>query len=494
MSARGASARDHELREHVDGAWRAPALPLPDWICDASDGTRLVAQRASDAGSLERALAAAARAHEDGVWSEVPAAERAQVLREIAGHLEAEVAEIADLDARTTGVVCTQTRLLAQVVPRCFATAAEVLLQRAGPTLLPGAHGPVEVHRLPLGPAAVIAPWNAPAAIAAHKLASALAAGCPVVLKPSEWAPHSAQAIGRAIVAAGLPRGVFQLVHGGAGVGDALVADPRVAAVSFTGGLAGGRAVAARCAHALRPVQLELGGNNPLVVLASADLDAAANGVVAGLTTLNGQWCRALGRVLVDRRVSAELLERVLERLAALRVGHALDAASELGPQAHARQREAVRRALAELAAAGATLLAPSRLPAELAGWFVAPTIAIGADAARARDEIFGPVATWHTFERAGEALALARDTGHGLAAYVFGEEGEAFALGRKLHVGSVKVNAVTVLGLHPLAPRAAWGLSGLGDEGAVETFELFRGTRVVGAAAGALAATSGSR
>jgi phenylacetaldehyde dehydrogenase len=273
------------------------------------------------------------------------------------------------------------------------------------------------------------------------------------------------------------------LLHGDATVGRQLVADPRVRVVSFTGGLEGGRAVAAACAHAMKPVQLELGGNNPLVVLADADLDAAADGVVAALTTLNGQWCRALGRLLVARPVEAALLGRVLDRLGRLRLGDSRDPHSQMGPLIAEVHRRRVQSAIHALRAeAGGVLHAPTPLPA-LRGAFLAPTLLTGVAAERARDEIFGPAATVHAFDDEAEALALANGTDFGLAAYVYGRESRALAFARKVRAGVVKVNGVGLLGLHTDAPRPAWGLSGLGDEGTRETFEHFRGSHTVGVA-----------
>jgi phenylacetaldehyde dehydrogenase len=475
----------YELREHVDGRWATPATTLDGWIHDPNDGARLVPMRASAPASLELALATATRVHLSGAWGERPAEERAALLRAVAEQLESRRDLIAHLDAHLTGVIHGLTRMFAAIAPRAFAAAAEQAVRRSETVLMPGQHGAVELHRLPLGPALVIAPWNAPAAIAAHKIASALAAGCPVIVKPSEYALQSCQVIVEAAEAAGLPPGVLQLVHGAGDVGDALGADPRIRAVSFTGGLAGGRAVAHRSAERIRPVQLELGGNNPLLVLPGADVEAAAEGIKEGLTLLGGQWCRALGRVLVHRSLAPALLEAVRGRLAHVRLGHSLAADSQMGPMAHARQQGHVRAALDRLLGAGGTAHAPTPLP-ELAGWFVAPTLVTGVPAERATEEIFGPVATWHEFDAVDEALALARLGDHGLAAYVYGPEDEALRVARRVHAGSIKINQVSVLAANPMAPRPAWGLSGLGDEGVVETFEFFRGSRVVTRGAGA--------
>ena len=278
-------------------------------------------------------------------------------------------------------------------------------------------------------------------------------------------------------------RHTLQLLHGGAQTGAALTGDDRVRAVSFTGGLAGGRAVAAACAQGIKPAQLELGGNNPLVVLEDADIAAAIDGVVAALTTLNGQWCRALGRLLVHRERQDELLAGVMERLANIRLGSSLDPDSQMGPLVSRGHRDLVASRLASLRSLGGECHQATPLP-DLPGWFLPPTLLTGLDPAQTLEEIFGPVAVVHAFDNDAEAIKLANQTPFGLAAYVFGEEQHAWTVARGIRSGLTKINAVTLFNLHPAAPRPAWGLSGLGDEGTRETYEFFRGTRVIGVAA----------
>jgi phenylacetaldehyde dehydrogenase len=468
-----------ELREHIAGRWSTPSIALETWTCDPNEGTRLVPMRASSPSSLEGALATAARIHRTGVWGDRSAEERARTLRSIAAELEPRADGMARLDAQASGVVLALTRKFAAIASRAFLAAADQVEQRGQPIRRTVAGGVVEQHRLPLGPALVIVPWNAPSAIAAHKVASALAAGCPVVLKPSEYAPQSCQMLVEAAEAGGLPPGVLQLVHGAGAVGDALALDARIAAVSFTGGLGGGRAVARRSAEHIRPVQLELGGNNPLIVLPGADVVATGKAIAAGLTLLGGQWCRALGRVFVHQSLAVPLFEASLAALGAVRIGHSLAETSEMGPMAHAAQLAAAQGAIERLARHGGTPHTRTPLPS-LAGWFAAPTLITGVASKDATDEIFGPVASWHTFDDVDQALEMSRAGNYGLAAYVFGQEDRALGVARRLHAGSIKINEVSVFALDPMAPRPAWGLSGLGDEGVVETFEFFRGSRVV--------------
>ena len=468
-----------QLQNYIAGQWEAVPQQLDVPLCNASTGEVIGYQVQSHAEQAKRALACADKSYQAALgWCSLSATERAAYLLKAADSLETRAEHIAELDSLFTGVIISLTSRLAQICSAAFRGAAGLLQEdeRAG------SNGKLLIERTALGPAAIIGPWNAPAGIMAHKLASALAAGCPALVKPSEWAPHSVQVIVQALQEAGLPADACQLLHGTAETGTQLVADPRVAAVSFTGGLAGGRAVARACAEQVRPAQLELGGNNPLLVLEDAQVEKAAAGVVTAMTTLNGQWCRALGRLLVHKRLEAELLECVKHKLAGLALGNALDPDSAMGPLAHRRHRQLIEGQVAALRDKGGAIHQCTPLPA-LGGWFYPPTIITGLRPEDTIEEIFGPVACLHGFDDDEQAVQLANQTPYGLAAYVFGDEDHCWQVARKIRAGVTKINAVTLLNLSPEAPRPAWGLSGLGDEGTRETFEFFRGTRVIGVA-----------
>ena len=476
--------------DHLAGAAVEPTERRGVWIEDPNTGAALQEQARSSADAVEAALDHAARLHEAGTWRDLPAAERAAALSAVADELEPMVPEIATWEAATSGATIGTTSMLGFIVHAAFRLAAQQLAEGVLSARFDGPTGrPVEVERTGWGPAVLLVPWNAPAPMAAHKAASALAAGCPVILKPPERVPHGTAAIGAAAdavaAAGGLPAGLVQVVHGGPEVGGALVSDPRCRAVSFTGGIEGGRAVAVRCAEQLKPVQLELGGHAPLLVLPDAEVDHAAEAAVALLTTLNGQWCRALGRLLLPADRADEVLAAVTERLSGVRLGHSLDPTSLMGPIVHRDHLELLRGRVDELVAAGGTAVSPTPLPdaAELAGGnWLAPTLVGGVDPSLTTGEIFGPVASVHTYGTVEEALALANGTGYGLEAYVVGtDEDAAMEVARRVVAGGVKVNGASPISLHLMAPRPAWGISGLHDEGTVETIEFFGGNRVVG-------------
>ena len=471
------------LLNYIDGAVEAPTQARGNTLRDPNNRQPLQAQMSSAPERVEAALAAAHAAHNAGEWEETPAATRADILDRIADQLAqpAMCERIAYADAITTGAVINVTRHMAQLAPFVFRSAANYI--RAGhlSQKLPGKMGEVEYFRRPWGPALLVSPWNGPTAIGSHKIASALAAGAPCIMKPSEWAPHSALLMAEVIHAQGLPRGTFQLTCGSRHIGGQMVGDARIKAISFTGGTAGGRVIAQSCASQFKPTQLELGGNNPLVVFEDADLEQAAIGITYGLTNLNAQWCRALGRVLVHRSVREELLARVRHHLAAVRLGHSLDEKSDMGPLIHQQQYDSVLAEVERLRSLGGTVIQATALP-DLDGYFVPPTLIDGCDPADTAEEIFGPVATMHCFDTQAQALQLANGTPYGLAAYVYsGDLQRAFEFGRRIRTGGVKINGYSLLSLSPAAPRGAWGLSGLGEEGAGQTIEFFTGARVVG-------------
>ncbi len=472
-----------ELRDWVGGH----ALPVLQssriQLHDPNSGRPDEPMAYTDARRIEDALTCAHDIHQSRTWAYAEPNLRARALEQIAGALEARIEEIGLVAAERTGVVIAQTRRFASLLPIIFKAASTIAREMTMKTVS-GANGPVEIHRLPIGPALCISPWNAPTVIAAHKVASALAVGCPVILKPSEWAPHTANILAEAIYESDLPAGVFQLLHGDGDVGAALTADERIRAVSFTGGLAGGRAVAMSCAQQIKPAQLELGGNNPLVVLKDADMELASDGVVSALTLMNAQWCRALGRILVHESRANELLDAVAEKLSALQMGPSTAETSDMGPLIHAQHFDTIHKGQAALVSAGGTAHSWTNIPAG-DGYFYPPTIVTGCEPKDTVGEIFGPVAALHTFGEEEEMFSLVHQAPYGLASYIFGDETRAMHWARRFEIGATKVNGVTVTSLNPHAPRAAWRLSGLGIEGHRETANFFCGIGVAGIAGG---------
>jgi phenylacetaldehyde dehydrogenase len=465
------------IRELVGGTAALPAEELPGVLTDSDTGEELGPQRASSAASVEKALATAAAVHENGSWSELPREERAAALRQLGKEISSRVEELAALDSRDTGVPLSTTTMFLGAVSALFEPAA--LQVEAGfehEEKQSAAVGGCDQWRLPWGPAAVFLPWNAPAHMAIVRTADALTAGSPIILKPSEWAPHSSGPLAEAFQAA-LPEGVVQILHGGPAVGASIVGDDRIAAVSYPGGVNGGKAVAQACAAALKPVDLELSGNNPVVVLPGEDPMAVAGQVVVAATMLNGQYCVGARRLIVPEDEVEAYAAAVGAVFDALPIGPAMDAATALGPLAHEPHRARLEEQLDEFAAAGCDVRRHGTLPASN-GHFFAPAVVVGQQATTYKEEVFGPVLQVLGYRDREDAVRIANDHAYGLCAYVFGSDrDEARAVGRRLRAGIVRLNSP--FGAPDVMPLAnVWGISGLGVIG--EGPKFFSGLRFV--------------
>jgi aldehyde dehydrogenase (NAD+) len=302
------------------------------------------------------------------------------------------------------------------------------------------------------GVVGLITPWNFPVSIPVWKLAPALVAGNTVVLKPAPETPWSASLVGDLFEEAGLPKGVLSIVHGDAAPAKALIEHPDVRAISFTGSTEVGRAIERRCAELHKPVQCELGGKNPLLVLADADLDAAARAVALGAFGSTGQRCTATSRAIVHESVADDLVARVVALARGVRAGHPLDASTTMGPSVSQRQLDTVL-AYMEVGRGEGTLVAGGERLVEGAlarGYFPAPTIfdGVARDARIATEEIFGPVLSVLRFESVDDAARIANAVEFGLTSSVFTSDiGAAFQLVEALDTGMTQVNAPTVGG-----------------------------------------------
>ena len=467
-------------RDLIDGAREVPGDSLPLELADPTTGEPLGRAACTSGAALERAIAAAARVHADGSWGDLDAQTRAAALERIAGELESRASEIGAAEAMGSGVPIAIASAFGGATAGSFREAIG-LMREAGDVEDLGEPGrPVELWRLPWGPAAVLVPWNAAAAMAAKKTAFALAAGAPVVLKAPERSPWGCNLVAEAIEAAGLPPGTFQLVHGGAEVGASLTGDPRVRAVSFTGSVRAGRSSARSAPEDFKALQLELGGNNPVIVLPDADVEATAASLASGMIKLNGQWCEGPGKVLVPPALHDTLVAALLAALAAFRMGPHDDPSTELGPLSSTVHRAELDRQVASLVARGGTVHASHEPP--VTGAFWSPRVITDVAASDAVEEMFGPVVTVHPVPSVDEALMIANGSPYGLAAYVFGgDTGAAMAVARRLRFGEVKVNGTSLLDLAPGSAQSFWRASGIGGHGDRDVMAFFRGTQVVG-------------
>jgi acyl-CoA reductase-like NAD-dependent aldehyde dehydrogenase len=401
-------------------------------------------------------------------WSERTAAERASVLAAAASLAEKRAEEIARDMTQETGKPLREARgeatRLATTL-RYFAADAwlprgELYEQSAGP-------GDVYTLRRPLGVAGLITPWNFPVAIPAWKAAPALAAGNTLVLKPSEDAPVSALHFARCLVDAGLPSGVLNVVLGrGSATGEALIVQPEVRAISFTGSTAVGELVRnAATARGVR-VQLELGGQNPLIVMADADLNRSVEAAYAGAFLAAGQKCTATRRIFVQDEVYDEFRERFVERISRALIGDPNDPSTEIGPLVNRRQFDVVIGAIAQAQNDGATLLSGGT-HIDDDGYFVAPTLfeQVSPEAALARDELFGPVTSLFRFATVDEAIAAANAVSFGLSAALFTSSlATSRQFIRTVQAGVIHVNSPTT-GAEVHVPFGGSNASGWGPK-----------------------------
>ena len=330
----------------------------------------------------------------------------------------------------------------------------------------PSMIGHTIVRREPVGVVAAITPWNYPQALAAFKLAPALAAGCPVVLKPSPETALDALVFGEAAAEAGLPPGVLNVVAGGADAGAHLVSHPGVDKVSFTGSTVAGRIIGEVCGRLLRPVTLELGGKSAAIILDDADLDATMVGLRVQSFANNGQTCYLNSRILAPRSRYDEVVQALAALAEGLNVGDPLDPATDIGPVVSQRQRERILGYIDAGTADGARLVAGGGIPKDQPrGWFVEPTVFADVSNAHriAREEIFGPVLAVIPYDDDAEAVAIANDSDFGLGGTVWSADTErATSVARSVQTGTIGVNAYN---LDIGAPFGGVKASGLGRE-----------------------------
>lgn len=463
-----------------------------DWVRDTSAGsmdhvnpaTGAVQRSFPVAGPREVESAVAAAQAAAPAWAAMPIGQRHRILASIATSLRVRADEFGLITTMETGMLNRAGRLLAPIAADWFAYYAGWLDKVTGSVYPVDGTFDYTIAE-PFGVVAVILTWNGPTASIGMKVAPALAAGCTVVLKPPELAPFSSNLFGRICLDAGLPPGVLNIVPGGPEAGECLVRHPRVDKISFTGGPATAARIQAACAQSLTPLVLELGGKSANIVFADADLDSAVAAAARGVSSMSGQVCVAPTRLLVERSVYAQVVERVAGTLTQVKIGDPFDPGSEMGPviSAAAADRILSMVASARESAAGHVVLQGERQGAELArGFYVSPTVVADVDSASeiAQEEVFGPVLSVMPFDGDDEAVKLANDTRYGLAAYLHTTNlARVHTLARRLKVGNVSVNGgLAVAG--PVAPFGGMKDSGYGKEGGLPGLQEFLRTKNV--------------
>ncbi|MEN9774881.1 MAG: hypothetical protein RL322_1951 [Pseudomonadota bacterium] len=424
----------------------------------------------ADAALVDQAVAAARASFRSGVWSKRSVGKRQDVLMRIHDVVRAHAAELAELECLNTGIVMRELKL--RHIERAaynFRFFAEHIGQSAGQVYTQTEGYQTVVVREPVGVAALLAPWNAPVALASMKVAAAIAFGNSCVLKPSEQTPLALHRFVELLHDAGLPPGVVNLVNGrGPVTGHSLVSHPDIDLVSFTGGTETGRSIMAAAGQNLVPCTMELGGKSANIVFASADAERALDGALLGIFSNNGQQCLAGSRILVERRIADDFIARFTERARRIRIGDPMDDATELGPLASRAHMQRVLGFVETARADGCSLITGGRRPDSAGeGFYVEPTAVLApSNAVRvAQDEIFGPFATFILFDTLEQAIDIANDSRFGLVSYVWSEHlPTVMRASEGLRSGVVWVNTPMMRELR--APFGGYRESGVGREG----------------------------
>lgn len=466
---------------HINGEWVDTTDKYE--IRSPATGELVATVAKGGVAEVDAAVAAAKAAHVEGTWRNTPPAERAALVNTVAERMGARLEELAALQTRENGATVRITGALhiglsVAQMQYIAAQAAEYEFEKSGPAI-----GPVPaegiLRREPLGVVGAIVPWNIPMLTIVWKVAPALLAGNTVVLKPDEHAPLIALELMKEFEAAGLPKGVLNVVVGdGEDAGARLSAHPDVRKVAFTGSTSVGQSILAASADSVKQVTLELGGKGPNIILEDADLSVAIDGSIYACMANNGQACEAGTRLLVPSSKRDEIVERLVARVNSMKLGDPLDPATDIGPLITADQRDRVLAHLDAAQAQGAKIATGGSAPEgeEFAnGNFVEPTVVVDVtnDMRIAREEVFGPVLSVITYDTVEEAIAIANDTDYGLSAGVWGSnEEQVLDVARQLEAGMIFVNDWHVL--HPAYPFGGYKQSGLGREGGPDALDEY--------------------
>jgi len=437
-----------------------------------------------DAGieDIDSAVLAAREAFDKGIWSTYTGTQRSRLLRKLGDILTRDAELLASCESKDNGKLYREMLGQWKYIPEWFYYFAGLADKLQGDTIPSDRNNFfIYTRREPIGVVAAITAWNSPGLLLTFKLAPGLAAGCTFVVKPSEHAPVSTIELAKRFDEAGFPPGVFNVITGAGATGSNLVNHPGIDKVAFTGATQTGKKIAAAAASNLTRVSLELGGKSPNIVFDDADLEVASNGAIAGIFGATGQTCMAGSRLLVQDTVHDELLERIVARTKAIRMGDPLDVDTEMGPIANAPQLDKVLEYIEVGLKDGAKLITGGKQNLKLGQMFVEPTIF--ADVTNnmriAREEVFGPILSIIKFKTEEEAISIANDTRFGLAAAVWSQNvHRAHRVAHQIRAGTVWINAYRVVSF--LTPFGGFKESGLGRENGMDSIREYTETKSV--------------
>ena len=437
-----------------------------------------------NAADVERAVAAATRALP--VWNALKPADRGRLLLRVADLIDHDAEALAAAEVRDNGKLYTEMLPQVRMAADWYRYYAGLADKIEGSVIPVGKANMFTFTRHePLGVVALITPWNSPLLLLSHKLATALAAGNAVIVKPSEFASASTLEFAELFALAGIPPGIVNVVTGfGGEAGAALVAHPKIAKVAFTGSESGGRKINEAAAREFKHVALEMGGKSPNIVFDDADLDAAVVGAIAGIFAAGGQTCIAGSRLLLQRTIHDRFVDRLVEMAGSACIGDPMLTSTHVGPIATQPQYEKVLQYIDIARREGARCVlggGPYTGPGARGGRFIAPTIFTGVNNQMriAREEVFGPVLSVIAFDAEEEAFQIANDTPYGLAAGVWTSDiGRALRASERLQAGTVWVNTYRIGGAS--TPFGGYKHSGIGREGGVEAIKEWVHTKTV--------------
>ncbi|MFL5847046.1 MAG: 5-carboxymethyl-2-hydroxymuconate semialdehyde dehydrogenase [Solirubrobacteraceae bacterium] len=477
------------LQEHyIGGAYRPSASGAKFDVLNPASNSVLATVACGDEHDVDLAVTAARQAFDEGPWPRLKATERAAVLRQIAATIRDHADELVGREVADIGMPVAQMKHLAARTAQNFDYYAGVISELHGRSFQVGDEFLNYTIRKPVGVAGLIMPWNAPMMLSSWRMAPALAAGNTVVLKPAEWSPLSSTLLAGLLTEAGLPDGVFNVVHGyGESAGAALSRHPEVDLICFTGETTTGQTIIAAGAPTLKRSSVELGGKSPVVVFEDADPELCVDAALAQIFTMNGQRCTAGSRLLVHEDLYETIIEAVAARAANVRVGDPLDERTELGPLIRPEHHQRVLSYIASARDEGARILAGGDRPSDLpdGNYLEATVIAdVTEDMRVFQEEIFGPVLVAMPFADEAEAIRLANATQYGLAAYVWTKDiTRAHRVAHAIDTGMCWINSQNVRDLR--TPFGGVKDSGIGREGGDYAFDFYCETEIVHVALG---------
>jgi len=448
------------------------------------DGEFIANVAKSDEKDIDAAAKAAAKAFK--TWRNMPHKERRDILYAIADKIETNAAEIAVLESYDTGQPIRFMKKAAIRGAANFRYFADKVIDAPNGLSTPDTNHLNFTVRQPIGPVGIITPWNAPFMLATWKIAPALAAGCTVVHKPAEFSPASATLLCRLAHEAGLPKGVWNLVHGfGQSAGKALTEHEAIKAIAFIGETGTGSMIMKQGAPTLKRLHLELGGQNPTIIFEDADLDRALDAAIFMKYSLNGERCTSGSRLLLQRSVYDGVVEKLIKRVANIKVGNPLDPATEIGPMIHPTHQNKVV-SYGEIGQQdGAKLVVGGGKP-KGKGCYVNPTLFIDAtkDMRIAQEEVFGPFLTVIPFDTEEEAVEIANSVKYGLTAYIWTKDSaKAHRMALNVESGMVWLNSQNVR--HLPTPFGGIKYSGIGRDGGEYSFDFYMETKNISVALG---------